>query len=106
LEPQFRTVLNLFAWLGGVKWRFYPNDNELHVSTKDGRLILEGHWGEAPKQRAAIAGLPQLSPTPLTATSACSISSYLRDLPSVPCRTPRLYSDPTDTAPIAVRLDP
>ena len=27
---------------------FYPYDNELHVSTKDGRLILEGDWGPPP----------------------------------------------------------
>ena len=27
---------------------FYPYDNELHVSTKDGKLILDGDWGPAP----------------------------------------------------------
>ena len=27
---------------------FYPYDNELRVSTKDGRLILEADWGEPP----------------------------------------------------------
>ena len=27
---------------------FYPYDNELHVSTRDGQLVLEGEWGEPP----------------------------------------------------------
>src|SRR5258708_7949222 len=27
---------------------FYPYDNELHVSTKDGQLVLEGDWGAPP----------------------------------------------------------
>ncbi len=27
---------------------FYPYDNELHVSTKDGRLIFEADWGQPP----------------------------------------------------------
>ena len=27
---------------------FYPYDNELRVSTKDGKLVFEGDWGEPP----------------------------------------------------------
>ena len=27
---------------------FYPYDNELHVTTRDGHLILQGDWGESP----------------------------------------------------------
>src|SRR5215475_12094566 len=27
---------------------FYPYDNELHVSTRNGQLHLEGDWGESP----------------------------------------------------------
>ena len=28
---------------------FYPYDFELHVSTRDGHLVLEGDWGEPPE---------------------------------------------------------
>ena len=27
---------------------FYPYDNELHVTTRDGHLLLEGDWGPPP----------------------------------------------------------
>src|ERR1700688_4055114 len=27
---------------------FYPYDNELHVRTRDGRLILKSDWGDPP----------------------------------------------------------
>ena len=28
---------------------FYPYDFELHVTTRDGRLVLEADWGERPE---------------------------------------------------------
>ena len=38
---------------------FYPYDNELHVSTREGRLHLEGDWGEAPEGGLAMAAVPE-----------------------------------------------
>ena len=38
---------------------FYPYDNELHVTTRDGKLLLEGDWGPAARRRRAVAAVPK-----------------------------------------------
>jgi hypothetical protein len=80
---------------------FYPYDNELHVSTKDGRLILEGDWGEQPDNGLQWPPFRNFGGMYYT-------YQLLLDL-KVPqgfaIRTephPRFYSDSTDTVPIAV----
>jgi len=80
---------------------FYPYDNELHVSTKDGHLILEGDWGEQPDNDLQWPPFRNFGGIYYT-------YQLLLDL-KVPqgfaIRTephPRFYSDPTDTVPIAV----
>jgi hypothetical protein len=80
---------------------FYPYDNELHVSTKEGRLHLEGDWGDAPE-----GGLQW----PPFRNFGESFYTYqlLLDLKvekGFAIRTephPRFYTDRTDTVPIAV----
>ena len=39
---------------------FYPYENELHVSKKDGKLHFDGDFGPAPDARPAVAAVPQL----------------------------------------------
>ena len=80
---------------------FYPYDNELHVTTRDGKLLLEGDWGPAPD-----GGLQW----PPFRNFGDNFYTYqlLLDL-KVPkgmaIRTephPRFYTDATGTVPIAV----
>ncbi len=62
---------------------FYPYDNELRVSTKDGQLILDGDWGPPPDggvQWPPFRNFGDHFYTP----------------------HPRFYTDRTDTVPIAV----
>lgn len=80
---------------------FYPYDNELHVSTKDGKLVLQGDWGEPPTPDLQWPPFRNFGDTFYT-------YQLLLDL-KVPkgyaMRTephPRFYADPTDTVPIAV----
>ena len=80
---------------------FYPYDNELHVSTKDGKLVLQGDWGEPPSPSVQWPPFRNFGDTFYT-------YQLLLDL-KVPqgyaIRTephPRFYADPTDTVPIAV----
>jgi hypothetical protein len=80
---------------------FYPYDNELHVSTRDGRLVLEGDFGEPPT--------PGVQWPPFrTFGERFYTYQLLLDLKveeGMAIRTephPRFYTDPTDTVPIAV----
>ena len=80
---------------------FYPYDNELRVSTRDGKLVLDGDWGQDPGSGIAW---------PPFRTFGDKFYTYqlLLDLKvgkDWAVRTephPRFYTDPTDTVPIAV----
>jgi hypothetical protein len=80
---------------------FYPYDNELHVSTRDGKLVLDGDFGPAPDAR---------DEWPPFRTFGEKFYTYqlLLDLKvedGMAIRTephPRFYTDFTDTTPIAV----
>jgi hypothetical protein len=80
---------------------FYPYDNELHVSTRDGRLVLDGDFGPSPE-----SGLQW--PPFRTFGEKYYTYQVLLDLEvedGLAIRTephPRFYTDFTDTAPIAV----
>jgi hypothetical protein len=80
---------------------FYPYDNDLSVSTRDGKLIFEGDFGPPPS--------PDLQWPPFrafgTAYYTYQILFDLKVEPGYAIRTephPRFYTDPTDTVPIAV----
>jgi hypothetical protein len=80
---------------------FYPYDNALQVSTRDGRLVMESEWGEPPE--------PGLQWPPFRDFGG-SFYTYqlLLDLKvekGMAFRTephPRFFSDRTGTVPIAV----
>jgi hypothetical protein len=80
---------------------FYPYDNELHVTTRDGKLVLDGDFGPAPE--------PGLQWPPFRNFGG-SFYTYqlLLDLKvgnGLAIRTephPRFYADTTGTVPIAV----
>jgi hypothetical protein len=80
---------------------FYPYDNPLHVTTRDGKLVLDGDFGPAPE-----TGLEW----PPFRTFGEKFYTYqlLLDLKvedGMAIRTephPRFYTDFTDTTPIAV----
>jgi hypothetical protein len=80
---------------------FYPYDNELHVSTRDGKLVLDGDFGPGPG-----SGIEW----PPFRTFGEKFYTYqlLLDLKveeGMAIRTephPRFYTDFTDTTPIAV----
>jgi len=80
---------------------FYPYDNELQVSTRDGKLVLEGDFGPPPDSGAEW---------PPFRTFGEKFYTYqlLLDLKveeGMAIRTephPRFYTDFTDTTPIAV----
>ncbi|MGX4771094.1 hypothetical protein ACWAUC_15010 [Bradyrhizobium guangdongense] len=80
---------------------FYPYDNELRVSTREGALHLEGNWGEPPA--------PGLQWPPFrNFGDAFYTYQLLLDLKvekGLAIRTephPRFYADRSDTVPIAV----
>ena len=80
---------------------FYPYDNELHVSTKDGHLILEGDWGPPPDGGVQWPPFRNFGDTFYT----YQILLDLKVEKGMAVRTephPRFYTDPTDTVPIAV----
>jgi hypothetical protein len=80
---------------------FYPFDNELTVTTRDGRLILDGDFGPSP------GGDLQWPPFRSFGEKFYTFQVLL-DLkvePGFAVRTephPRFYTDPTETTPIAV----
>ncbi|SHI01644.1 hypothetical protein [Bradyrhizobium erythrophlei] len=80
---------------------FYPYDNELHVSTRDGRLILEGDWGPAPEGGVQWPPFRNFGDHFYT----YQILLDLKVEKGMAIRTephPRFYTDRTDTVPIAV----
>ncbi len=81
---------------------FYPHDNELHVSRKDGKLVFDGDFGPPPPDSDVL--------WPPFRSFGQDYFTYqlLLDLkvgPDWAIRTephPRFYTDTTDTVPIAV----
>lgn len=80
---------------------FYPYDNELRVSTREGRLVFEGDFGPAPEDG-------RLWPPFRTFGEQFYTYQLLLDLKveaglAIKIEPhPRFYTDPTDTVPIAV----
>ena len=80
---------------------FYPYDNELRVSTRDGSLVFEGDFGPAPED-------DRLWPPFRTFGEQFYTYQLLLDLKveaglAIKIEPhPRFYTDPTDTVPIAV----
>jgi hypothetical protein len=80
---------------------FYPYDNELRVSTREGSLVFEGDFGQAPEDGrlwppfrtfgAQFYTYQLLLDLKVEAGLAIKIEPH-----------PRFYTDPTDTVPIAV----
>jgi hypothetical protein len=80
---------------------FYPYDNELHVSTKDGQLIFDGDWGPAPDGDLQWPPFRNFGGHFYT----YQILLDLKVEKGMAIRTephPRFYTDRTDTVPIAV----
>src|SRR5580692_2065041 len=80
---------------------FYPYDNELHVSTRDGRLVLEGDWGPPPDGGVQWPPFRNFGDGFYT----YQILLDLKVEKGMAVRTephPRFYTDSTDTTPIAV----
>ena len=80
---------------------FYPYDNELHVSTKDGKLILEGDWGPPPDGGLQWPPFRNFGDI-FTPIRSCSISRSTKGMAIRTEPHPRFYTDRTDTVPIAV----
>jgi hypothetical protein len=80
---------------------FYPYDNELHVSTRDGKLVLDGDFG--PNPGSGIEWPPFRTFGEKFYTYQLLLDLKVED--GMAIRTephPRFYTDFTDTTPIAV----
>ena len=80
---------------------FYPYDNDLRVSTRDGRLVLESDWGDPPDSEANWPPFRSFGDTFYT----YQILLDLKVEKGMAIRTephPRFYNDRTGTVPIAV----
>jgi hypothetical protein len=80
---------------------FYPYDNELRVSTKDGRLVMDSDWGDPPDSGVQWPPFRNFGDTFYT----YQILLDLKVEKGMAIRTephPRFYADPSDTVPIAV----
>ena len=80
---------------------FYPYDNELHVSTKDGQLMLEADWGPAPDSGVQWPPFRNFGDGFYT----YQILLDIKVEKGLAIRTephPRFYVDRSDTVPIAV----
>jgi len=80
---------------------FYPYDNELHVSTRDGQLVLEGEWGEPPSDGVQWPPFRNFGDNFYT----YQLLLDLKVEKGLAIRTephPRFYTDRNDTVPVAV----
>ena len=80
---------------------FYPYDNELHVSTRDGHLVLEGDWGEPSDSGIQWPPFRNFGDNFYT----YQLLLDLKVEKGLAIRTephPRFYTDRTDTVPVAV----
>jgi hypothetical protein len=80
---------------------FYPYENELHVSTRDGRLVLDGDFGPNPETGVEWPPFRTFGEQFYTYQILLDLNPgegfAIRTEPH-----PRFYTDPTDTVPIAV----
>ena len=81
---------------------FYPYPNELRVATREGKLALEGDFGPPPPDHGGE--WPPFRPFgDLYYTYQLSLDLKVDEGFAVKVEThPRFYTDPTDTAPLAV----
>jgi hypothetical protein len=80
---------------------FYPYDNELHVTTRDGRLVFEGDFG--PNPQTGIEWPPFRTFGEKYFTYQILIDMKPADGWAIRTEPhPRFYTDSTDTVPIAV----
>jgi hypothetical protein len=80
---------------------FYPYENELHVTTRAGRLILDGDFG--PDPATGVQWPPFRSFGERFYTYQLLLDVKVGDGMAVRTEPhPRFYSDPTDSVPIAV----
>jgi len=80
---------------------FYPFDNELHVSTRQGRLVLEGDFGPDPETGIEWPPFRNFGDQFYT----YQILIDLKPADGFAIRTephPRFYTDRTDSVPVAV----
>jgi hypothetical protein len=80
---------------------FYPYDNELQVSTRDGCLVMESEWGEPPDPGLQWPPFRDFGGSFYT----CQLLLDLKVEKGMAFRTephPRFYSDRTGTVPVAV----
>lgn len=80
---------------------FYPYENELHVRTENGRLVLNGDFGPPPSTGGQWPPFRTFGETYYT----YQVSLDLKPPAGYAFRTephPRFYTDPTETTPIAV----
>jgi hypothetical protein len=79
----------------------YPFDNELRVTTRDGRLVLDGDFGPPPEGNLQWPPFRNFGDKYYT----FQVLLDLKVEKGLAIRTephPRFYTDPTDTTPIAV----
>ena len=57
---------------------FYPYDNELHVSIKDGHLVFDGDFGPAPRRRPDVAAVQDLRRTILYLSATSRLKGQSR----------------------------
>jgi hypothetical protein len=80
---------------------FYPFDNELHVTTRDGHLVLEGDFG--PNPETGLQWPPFRNFGDLFYTYQMLLDLKVEDGLAIRIEPhPRFYTDPTETVPIAV----
>jgi hypothetical protein len=80
---------------------FYPFDNELHVTTRDGRLVLDGDFG--PNPDTGIEWPPFRTFGDTFYTYQILLDLKVEEGMAIRMEThPRFYTDPTDSVPIAV----
>ncbi len=80
---------------------FYPFENELRVSTQDGRLVLDGNFGPDPEN--GLQWPPFRNFGERFYTYQILIDLKVDDGWAIRTEPhPRFYTDPTDTVPIAV----
>jgi hypothetical protein len=82
---------------------FYPHDNEVRVSRKDGKLVLDGDFGPHPEDSGDLMWPPFRSFGQDYYTYQLLLDLKVgKDWAVRTEPHPRFYTDPTDTVPIAV----